>query len=70
MKEAEGRGFTMAFGTGEMQKNALTTAGLLPQHSYCVLSLHEIIDKEGKTQNLCHIRNPWSTDSWNGDYGD
>ena len=52
----------------EAKKRRARSIGLIPEHSYGLLSAAEIVDKAGKKVQLVKLRNPWGTFEWRGDY--
>jgi hypothetical protein len=48
----------------------MNSIGLLENHAYSIISLHEIKNFDGETIKLLKIRNPWGNFEWNGDWSD
>ena len=44
--------------------------GLVGQHSYGLIAVAEVIDKNKKKVKLVQLRNPWGNFEWMGDWGD
>ena len=50
--------------------NNLSSLGLLTNHAYSIISVHEITTRSGESIKLLKIRNPWGNFEWNGDWSD
>jgi hypothetical protein len=48
----------------------MKNAGLVDAHAYSLLSTHIITLKNGSTERLLQIRNPWGAKEWNGKWSD
>lgn len=45
--------------------------GLFGGHAYSLIACAEVPGKDGRTQRIVQVRNPWGNDEeWNGDWGD
>lgn len=62
----------MAVGLGEITKEAqnVKNLGLIPEHSYSIISAKNVTDSSGNQITLCQVRNPWGKGEWNGDWSD
>ncbi len=48
----------------------MADAGLVDAHAYSLISTQLITLKNGKTERLLQIRNPWGAKEWNGKWSD
>jgi calpain-15 len=48
----------------------LKTVGLISDHAYSVISVHEIDNKMHQKLQLLKLRNPWGHQEWTGDWSD
>jgi hypothetical protein len=39
-------------------------------HAYTLLGTHEVTNASGKSIKLCKVRNPWSSELWDGPWSD
>ena len=62
IREAEKNKFLITAGTN---KTTTTATGLIPNHSYSILSTHEF-----QNHRILKLRNPWGKFEWNGDFSD
>ena len=54
----------------EAEVAKLKAKGLVGEHSYGIIKAARVIDKEGKTVDLCQLRNPWGNFEWTGRWSD
>lgn len=71
--KAEKKHFAMTCGAGDFftqsTANMVTSKGLVSNHAYSLLSVHEVDTHRGKAR-LVKLRNPWAKTEWNGAWGD
>ena len=73
IKDGDQRDFIMAAGIAqddEAEIAQLKALGLVGQHSYGLIAVAEVNDKNGKPTKLVQLRNPWGNFEWQGDWGD
>lgn len=73
IKDGDQRDFIMAAGIAqddEAEIAQLKALGLVGQHSYGLIAVAEVNDKNGKQTKLVQLRNPWGNFEWQGDWGD
>jgi calpain-15 len=70
--QGEQKNFIMTAGAGDFFEGAdlLDSCGLVGSHAYSLLSVHDVVDKEGVEHKLVKLRNPWGQSEWNGDWSD
>lgn len=68
IKIADESNFIMTASMGEIDANANT--GLVSNHAYSLISVHEVRDAAGSDIKLIRLRNPWGTGEWTGDWSD
>jgi hypothetical protein len=44
--------------------------GLVDAHAYSLIAVKEIQLKNGRTERLLKVRNPWGKKEWTGDWSD
>ena len=72
IKEADAKRFiSLASSAGEetQQESQMKNVGLVSDHAYTILAVHEIQHK-GKKLRLLKLRNPWGHQEWSGDWSD
>ena len=73
IKDGDQRDFIMAAGIAqddEAEIAQLKALGLVGQHSYGLIAVAEVNDKNGKPTKLVQLRNPRGNFEWQGDWGD
>jgi hypothetical protein len=74
IKKADKRGYIICSDISNDISNELKilTAhmGLLRNHAYSILSVWELVMRDGDIVKLLKIRNPWGNLEWNGDWSD
>lgn len=48
----------------------MKSVGLVDAHAYSLIGAKQIRLKNGKTERLCLVRNPWGKREWTGDWSD
>jgi len=66
LKKLSDRNYPMTTGCCKNSKYGKSTKGLIGGHIYTFLNLLELSTGE----KLVHVRNPWSTGEWDGDWSD
>lgn len=54
----------------EAEVAKLKAKGLVGEHSYGIIKAARVKDKDGKTVDLCQLRNPWGNFEWSGRWSD
>jgi hypothetical protein len=71
--DGDKKDFIMAAGIAqddEEEAAKLKALGLVGQHSYGLIAVAEVTDKNKKNVKLVQLRNPWGNFEWMGDWGD
>ena len=64
------RGYIMTAGTsGDTVNLDIEDVGLCPGHAYTILNIL-VIESKGKKVKLIHLRNPWGSGEFSGDWSD
>lgn len=66
VKIADESNFIMTASMGEVSSNQ----GLVSNHAYSLISVHELRDSTGADLKLIRLRNPCGSGEWTGDWSD
>lgn len=70
MVEGEELHYGMSSGTSGRDEGETDDKGIVPGHAYTLIAAREITNKDGDTERLVKLRNPWKRGEWNGKYSD
>lgn len=70
MVEGEDLHYGMSSGTSGRDEGETDDKGIVPGHAYTLIAAREITNKDGDTERLVKLRNPWKKGEWNGKYSD